>query len=204
LRTTPKPLLTAVSATRYGRYVGRVGGLAVALGIGLAIANSSAVAIADEGSSGSDSSSSSPTPSRAASDSNDSPTERDTPTSRKTRRQAKADATGHDDRDADTDERQLPAERKSSDRRQAQALETTTRRASVRVAPVASKKSDVEHESSGATDDPAAPAPESVGRTATPTSDTATAAASPLGTDQQLEAAIAALLKLIGGGSAVP
>jgi hypothetical protein len=36
----------------YGRFIGRVGGLAVALGIGAAIANSAAIASADEGQSG--------------------------------------------------------------------------------------------------------------------------------------------------------
>jgi hypothetical protein len=43
----------ATTPYRYGRFIGRVGGLAVALGIGAAIANSSAIAAADDGESGS-------------------------------------------------------------------------------------------------------------------------------------------------------
>lgn len=43
----------ATSPFAYGRFIGRVGGLAVALGIGAAIANHSAVATADNGQSGS-------------------------------------------------------------------------------------------------------------------------------------------------------
>ena len=42
----------------YGRFIGRVGGLAVALGIGVAIANGAAIASADDGQSGSSKSSS--------------------------------------------------------------------------------------------------------------------------------------------------
>jgi hypothetical protein len=41
------------TTTHYGRFIGRVGGLAVALGIGVAIANNPAVASADEGQSAS-------------------------------------------------------------------------------------------------------------------------------------------------------
>ncbi|VEG53064.1 Protein of uncharacterised function (DUF1214) [Mycolicibacterium aurum] len=48
-------------SSRHGRYVGRVGALAVALGIGAAIANGSAVAAADDGASGSESSDTSQT-----------------------------------------------------------------------------------------------------------------------------------------------
>ena len=50
----------ATTPYRYGRFIGRVGGLAVALGIGAAIANSPAIAAADDGApTSSDSSSSS-------------------------------------------------------------------------------------------------------------------------------------------------
>ena len=49
----------ATTPYRYGRFIGRVGGLAVALGIGAAIANSPAIAAADDGANSSDSSSSS-------------------------------------------------------------------------------------------------------------------------------------------------
>ncbi|WP_210084563.1 DUF1214 domain-containing protein [Mycobacterium sp. OAE908] len=54
-RTRP----VATTPYRYGRFIGRVGGLAVALGIGAAIANSPAIAAADDGANASDSSSSS-------------------------------------------------------------------------------------------------------------------------------------------------
>ena len=180
MATTPKSLFKAASATRHSCYVGRVGGLAVAVGIGLAIANSPAAAVADDGSSGPDSSSSSSTSSSAASDSNDSATDRDSPTSRKARRQAEAD----DDR-------------KHSDGEAAQALETTTptptRRRSVRVASLPSGESAVEHEPSGATDDPAAPVQSAAvwtlaGSARREQGTDATTAASPLGTDQQLDA----------------
>jgi hypothetical protein len=43
----------ATAPHTYGRFIGRVGGLAVALGIGAAIANSPAIAAAEEGESGS-------------------------------------------------------------------------------------------------------------------------------------------------------
>ena len=43
----------ATTPLRYGRFIGRVGGLAVALGIGVAIANGAAIASADDGQSGS-------------------------------------------------------------------------------------------------------------------------------------------------------
>jgi hypothetical protein len=52
----------------YARYVGRVGGLAVALGIGVAIANSPGIAYADEGGSGSSSESSGSSASAGAKD----------------------------------------------------------------------------------------------------------------------------------------
>jgi Protein of unknown function (DUF1214) len=64
MATTPYP---------YGRFIGRVGGLAVALGIGAAIANGCAIAAADDGQSGSSdagSSSSSTTSSSTTSSSN--------------------------------------------------------------------------------------------------------------------------------------
>src|SRR5215207_7013147 len=54
-RTRP----VATTPYRYGRFVGRVGGLAVALGIGAAIANSPAIAAADDGESSSSETSSS-------------------------------------------------------------------------------------------------------------------------------------------------
>ena len=40
---------TLPTNTHYGRFIGRVGGLAVALGIGVAIANNPGVASADDG-----------------------------------------------------------------------------------------------------------------------------------------------------------
>jgi hypothetical protein len=43
----------ATTPYTYGRFIGRVGGLAVALGIGAAIANSPAIAAADDGQSSS-------------------------------------------------------------------------------------------------------------------------------------------------------
>ncbi|MFG1929182.1 DUF1214 domain-containing protein [Mycobacterium sp. NPDC048908] len=49
----------ATTPYRYGRFIGRVGGLAVALGIGAAIANSPAIAAADDGQSSSSDSGSS-------------------------------------------------------------------------------------------------------------------------------------------------
>lgn len=49
----------AMTPTRYARFIGRVGGLAVALGIGVAIADNPATAVADDGSDSSASSSSS-------------------------------------------------------------------------------------------------------------------------------------------------
>jgi hypothetical protein len=48
----------ATTPNGYGRFIGRVGGLAVALGIGVAIANGAAIASADDGQSGSSKSSS--------------------------------------------------------------------------------------------------------------------------------------------------
>jgi hypothetical protein len=39
----------ATTPYSYGRFIGRVGGVVVALGIGAAIANSSAIAAADDG-----------------------------------------------------------------------------------------------------------------------------------------------------------
>ncbi len=50
----------AMTPSGYGRFIGRVGGLAVALGIGAAIANSPGIAAADDG----ESSSSDASPSR--------------------------------------------------------------------------------------------------------------------------------------------
>ena len=49
----------AMTPNGYGRFIGRVGGLAVALGIGAAIANSPGIAAADDGESSSSESSSS-------------------------------------------------------------------------------------------------------------------------------------------------
>jgi hypothetical protein len=49
----------ATTPYKYGRFIGRVGGLAVALGIGAAIANNAAIASADDGQSGSSESGSS-------------------------------------------------------------------------------------------------------------------------------------------------
>ena len=40
---------TQPTNTGYGRFIGRVGGLAVALGIGVAIANNPGIAAADDG-----------------------------------------------------------------------------------------------------------------------------------------------------------
>jgi hypothetical protein len=48
----------ATTPNGYRRFIGRVGGLAVALGIGVAIANGAAIASADDGQSGSSKSSS--------------------------------------------------------------------------------------------------------------------------------------------------
>jgi hypothetical protein len=56
----------ATTPNCYGRFIGRVGGLAVALGIGVAIANGAAIASADDGQSGS---SKSPSANSASSDS---------------------------------------------------------------------------------------------------------------------------------------
>ena len=44
-----KPPCTQPTNTDYGRFIGRVGGLAVALGIGVAIANNPGIAAADDG-----------------------------------------------------------------------------------------------------------------------------------------------------------
>ncbi|WP_460355127.1 hypothetical protein [Mycobacterium sp. ZZG] len=63
VETTPlapvTPLAALAPLARHGRFVGRVGGLAVALGIGIAIANGPAVATADDTTAGAQSSSSS-------------------------------------------------------------------------------------------------------------------------------------------------
>ena len=61
----------ATTPYTYGRFIGRVGGLAVALGIGAAIANSPAIAAADEGQS--QSSESEPSSTAASSDQKPSP-----------------------------------------------------------------------------------------------------------------------------------
>ncbi len=78
----------ATTPSGYGRFIGRVGGLAVALGIGAAIANSPGIAAADDGESNSSESSSS---SSAAA----SPETADTGSS--------ASSTNDDDPDADAD-----------------------------------------------------------------------------------------------------
>ena len=57
----------ATTPSGYGRFIGRVGGLAVALGIGAAIANSPGIAAADDGESNSSESSESSSSSPAAS-----------------------------------------------------------------------------------------------------------------------------------------
>lgn len=62
----------ATTPDGYGRFIGRVGGLAVALGIGAAIANSPGVAAADDGQSGSSESSTSGSSSTSSSSSSDS------------------------------------------------------------------------------------------------------------------------------------
>jgi hypothetical protein len=63
----------AMTPNGYGRFIGRVGGLAVALGIGAAIANSPGIARADDGQSSSSESSSSDASSSSSSSSNSAP-----------------------------------------------------------------------------------------------------------------------------------
>ncbi len=63
----------ATTPSGYGRFIGRVGGLAVALGIGAAIANSPGVAAADDGESSSSKSESSSSESSSSAESSSSP-----------------------------------------------------------------------------------------------------------------------------------
>jgi hypothetical protein len=92
----------ATTPSGYGRFIGRVGGLAVALGIGAAIANSPGIAAADDGESNSsessessESSSSSPAASTADNDDDDAAAPPDTGSSA-------SSTNDDDDTDADT------------------------------------------------------------------------------------------------------
>jgi len=84
----------ATTPYTYGRFIGRVGGLAVALGIGAAIANSTAIASADEGAStSSNSNSSDSTSSSSSTTSHDDGTEQKTTTKADTTEAAASSST---------------------------------------------------------------------------------------------------------------
>jgi hypothetical protein len=81
----------ATTPFRYGRFIGRVGGLAVALGIGAAIANSPAIANADDGkTSASDAGSSNSGSSSSATSSSASKTHQDGDRKKSTRKASSA------------------------------------------------------------------------------------------------------------------
>lgn len=217
LATTPKTPSTTAAATRAGRYVGRVGGLAVALGIGIAIANGPAVAFADEGSAGAESSSNSKSSQESSESSGaDDSTGRDSAASAKDSDPGDDAGTGSGPDDQDTDDQDADDVADDEDVEDtdgtgdedgltAQARDDT-RRATVRVASTPAAK--VADEPSDVTDDPVAPATATamwtmagsarrgldadVAATAASSSTAAVSASvdvvSPLATEQQLEA----------------
>ncbi len=174
LATTPKTPSTTASATRSGRYVGRVGGLAVALGIGIAIANGPAVAFADEGSAGAESSSNSKSSQAGSDPSGADSTGRDSAASAKDSNPDDDAGSGTEGHDAgqDTDDTDNDADDTDTDEADDEDVEDTdgagdedeltaqarddTRRATVRVASTPTAK--VADEPSDVTDDPATPA----------------------------------------------
>lgn len=201
----PKLLVTPTSTPRYARYVGRVGGLAVALGIGVAIAHNPAAAIADDGSGGSDSSSSSSSSSSTASEGKESPaaksTDRDAD-SDKNDTAGTENAAADDEREDEDTPKDDGTETGDAAKSDADESDSDNDDAKTTTVPVAAKAATVEAEpSDDATDDPVAPAAALLSLTGTarrelgtetaPTAELSshpTSTVSPLGTEEQLEA----------------
>lgn len=194
MATTPPLPVTPVA--RHGRLVGRVGALAVALGIGAAIANSPAIASADDGTSTSES--------PADSDASRDDTSQNSPASEQTGADSASTETDTPD-DAEESDDVAVEEPENSDASSDTVVRGAAERTTVDV--ISTPESD---ESGGAVDDPAGPESaamwtlagsarrETASDTTPPTSPTPAAAvpadaadltvASPLGTEEQLEA----------------
>jgi uncharacterized protein DUF1214 len=162
MATTPYP---------YGRFIGRVGGLAVALGIGAAIANGCAIAAADDGQSGSSdagSSSSSATTSSATSSSNTDDDGADQKPATKTVT-AESEATSSNDDKPPTTRKKKKATKPKSTETSSDAKPVTAKTTLNDAASATTASTTAEQD-------------------AAPAVSTQTLAVSPLGTPEQLEA----------------
>ncbi|MDG4664557.1 hypothetical protein [Mycobacterium sp. 236(2023)] len=162
--------------SQHGRFVGRVGALAVALGIGAAIAHGAAVAMADDGPPGSESSS---TSDGAGTSKRDQPSDPSADSS--------IDTTAPDTDDEHSDATDDDTEEKTQDEDAAaddNSGHKTKRTAKVESAAPENDDPDVVSEA------PSTPAVTSTGPEAPTETESVTvaAASSPLGTEQQLEA----------------
>jgi hypothetical protein len=208
MATMPRHPATICSG--HGRFVGRVGALAVALGIGAAIANSPAIAAAEEGTSSSESSSSESSSSESSSSEseNDASSQPDSHSPSKTTT-SRAKVTTSDDEDSDRPSREGSDDGGDDD----DSLRATKTRGSGKRATVDVDAPAARTDESGDTDDepagpgstavwtlagsarresapPATPPPvtSSPAETATSISTTPAAAPGPLATEEQLEA----------------
>jgi hypothetical protein len=191
LTTTPQHPVSPLS--RHGRFVGRVGGLAVALGIGIAIANSPAVAAADDDTTSSESSSASTA---------DSDTTSNTPTD--TDSDSDSEESGDAQEPDQTDEDDPAPDVEDEERRTRVTVDVPSPESEADSKSESEPESEAEAESvdrGDSADDPVSPEPAAVWALAgsarretavespSMTQDIqAAATASPLGTEQQLEA----------------
>ena len=183
----------ATTPFRYGRFIGRVGGLAVALGIGAAIANSPAIANADDGkTSASDAGSSNSSSSSSATSSSASKTHRDGDRKKSTRKASSASTEStssiNDDDRKTSRSATKPAEKPDTTAKKS-ITETTIAKRTVSIRSASSTLNTAKPK-------PVAPAESlavvstlgTASREAEQASSTQTVAVSPLGTPEQLAA----------------
>jgi len=172
----------ATTPDGYGRFIGRVGGLAVALGIGVAIANGAAIASAEDGQS--DSGKSSSAESKPA---DPKPSSASTSTASKGDDEAKAASTEPSTTSSKNDDAK-PTDAKTSDSKEEDADESpTTGRKSRKLTTTSTTSTAQSLSAKTTTAQPSAAATATT--TTTPTTTAAqTLAVSPLGTPEQLAA----------------
>jgi hypothetical protein len=112
----------ATTPYSYGRFIGRVGGLAVALGIGAAIANSPAIATADDGTSNSSESASSSSSTSASPSTHDDGAEQTTTNTTETN---KAETTGLAATPSSTDDEPAADRKKKKKASESKATDTS-------------------------------------------------------------------------------